>query len=452
MRISTWTLVALVAASTAACSAAVDPGWSAPPASSPRRAMRAPTPEPPRAIDACGPVTAPAPPDGFPEQAGPFDPPRVAIARPEELQGFYEALARLVRRRADDHVRLAVFGDSNLTMDLPTGRLRRKLQRRFGDGGHGFVALGKPWSHYRHMDVLHGVVSGWQSYAITTKPTGDGFYGLGGIVAENQWQGAITYVETAPAEAPVGVTASRFDFFYLERPSGGSVALRLDGEIVDRVDTKGSSTRLGVRRVDAVDGPHRLEVVATSAKASRAIGVALEREEPGVVVDSFGVGSLNTKTLGRHDPALFASMLAARRYDLIVFLTGANDIFTMDAVPPTMHRLIALCRETLPGVSILMVTPPDRGLHKPMKQTKLVVEQRREVARAERCALWDQYEAMGGAGSMARFVRERFAVGDAVHFNEKGAAFVADRLLAELMSGFDRYLRENERAGCARRH
>lgn len=398
----------------------------------------------------CARVALPPEPPGLPIQDGPTDPPRVPIVRPELLGGFYDGLARLCAGHASDHLRIAVFGDSNLTMDLPTGRLRRRMQRRFGDGGHGFVALGKPWSHYIHMDVRHHVGAGWTSYAITTKPTSDGYYGLGGIVAESRYPGAITYVETAPKGSIVGSTASRFDFYYIERPSGGAVDLVLDGAPQGRVETKSAQARgaLGFHRVEATDGPHRLDVVATSTGIARVSGIALERDTPGVVIDSFGVGSMNTKTLGRHDPTVFGAMLGRRRYDLVVFLTGANDIFTMDAVPETMHRLVALCRGALPDVSLLVVTPPDRGLRRSMKQTQQVVAQRHEVAKNEGCALWDQFEAMGGAGSMGRFVHEKFAVSDAVHFNERGASFVADRLLVALMDGFEKHLVRGGVDGC----
>lgn len=369
------------------------------------------------------------------------------IVRPEALADFYEALARLGHGRATDSVRIAVFGDSNLTMDFTSGRMRRRLQQRFGDAGHGFVALGKPWSHYRHMDVEHDVIGGWKAFAITTSPTGDGLYGLGGIVVENQYQGARTFVATAKADAPVGQAAGRFDLFYLARPHGGDIDVQIDQRTPERVRTAAAEKGLGVRRFEVPDGAHRFEVTAASGSV-RLFGVALERAEPGIVVDSFGVGALNTKTLGRHDPAVFGAMLAARHYDLVVFMTGANDIFTMDAVPPTMKRVLAVVRSALPQASIMMMTPADRGMKQSMKETLAVVDQRRVVAESEAVALWDQFEAMGGQGSMATFVRAKLAFKDAVHFTELGGAFVGDRFVSALLAGFETYVASHPDAGC----
>lgn len=377
-----------------------------------------------------------------------IDPPVPSIESPEALDGFYAALAELARGRAKDHVRIAVFGDSNLTMDFPTGHLRRALQGRFGDGGHGFVALGKPWSHYRHMDVRHDIVSGWRAYAVTTSPTGDGLYGLGGIAVENRWQGAVTFAGTAPEGAPVGTRAGRFDVFFLTRPRGGEFEIKVDGVSRGRTSTRASERTLGLAHVDADDGPHELEVISRSPEIVRLFGVSLEREEKGVVVDTFGVGSLNTKTMTRYDPDLVAKMLRARRYDLIVYMTGANDLFTMDAVPEALHSLIATERAALPDVSVLVLTPADRGRGRSFPPTLRVVAQRRELAKVEGAAFWDLWSAMGGRDSMKRFVDAKLAFDDAVHFTDEGGAFVGERLDHALMEGFVRYLESHPEAGC----
>lgn len=372
----------------------------------------------------------------------------VPIVRPEGLDHFNEALARLVRGHSPHHLRIAVFGDSNLTMDFTSGRLRRRLQTRFGEGGHGFVALGKPWSHYRHMDVKHDVVAGWKAYAISTSPTGDGLYGLGGIAVESQFMGARTFVATADAPAPVGRSIGLAELFYLKRPKGGVVSVALDGKPLSEVPTAADDKALGVARFELEEAPHRLDFTASSWGATRVFGAAIETKQPGVVVDSFGVGSLNTKTLAKHDPKVFGDMLAARDYDLVVFLTGANDCFTMDAVPGSFHKILEVVRARLPGTSILLATPPDRGIRRSFPQTLSVVAQRRVLAEAEHVPLWDQFEAMGGEGSMKHFVQAKLAFGDAVHYTELGGAVMGDRLAAALVQSFDAYLAAHPHAGC----
>ncbi len=408
-----------------------------------------PAPEVTTTKPACPPLAAPLDrPSSLAAPAAPFDPPDVPIERPEALDGFYRALARLSRGGADDHVRIAVFGDSNLTMDFTSGRLRRALQLRFGDGGHGFVALGKPWSHYRHMDVVHDVIDGWKAYAITTSPTGDGLYGISGIAVENQWQGARTFVATAGRGAPVGTSAERFVVYSLARPRGGFFDVEIDGKLVTRVDTRAAEPRLLETKLEAEAGPHKLQVKSSSPHVVRLFGAALETHRPGIVVDAFGVGSLNTKTMAKPNPELAREMLRARGYHLLIHLTGANDVFTMDAVPEALGKILTIQREALPEASILLVTPADRGFKKTFGPTLRVVAQRRELAANEGVALWDQFQAMGGQGAMRRFVEEGLAFPDAVHFTEKGGAFVGERLSEALLEGYAAYLEAHPEAGC----
>jgi lysophospholipase L1-like esterase len=396
----------------------------------------------------CAPLASVQHPDTLRPVAAPVPAAAVPIARAESLAPFYDKLAALSRGAAHDHVRIAVFGDSNLTMDFTTGRMRRRLAERFGEGGHGFVALGRPWSHYQHMDVVHDVVRGFQSYAITTRPTGDGLYGLAGIAVENEYQGARTFVATAREGSPIGREASSFDVFYLERPRGGAFDVELDGRVQGRVETAGPTKKLAHVRFTAEEGAHRLDVVARSAAPVRVFGVALERSAPGVVVDTFGVGALNSKTLARTDPTAFSDMLKARGYDLVVLMTGANDVFTMDAVPESMRAVIGWVGSALPHAPVLVMTPADRGIAQPFRQTGEVVRQRRALAEAEGWPLWDQFEAMGGAGSMAAFVREGLAYRDGVHFTELGGARMGDLFVEAMSVGFAHHIATHPLAGC----
>jgi lysophospholipase L1-like esterase len=376
----------------------------------------------------------------------------VPVAQPPEgsvMAPFYEALSQLERGRRARPVRIAVYGDSNLTMDFQTGEMRRVLQARYGDAGHGFVALGQPWSHYQHRDVRHGASAGYAAYAISTTPIGDGGYGLGGIAVENQWQGARTFVETAALGAPVGTHVSRFDVYFLRQESFGTFDAEVDGERAVRVDTaKGAERSLGRYQIVTDDAPHRLELVASSPARVRLFGVTLERGGPGVVVDSFGVGALNTRAMTKNDPELERAMLRERGYDLIVFMTGANDVFTMEDVPSGMRMLLELQREALPGVPIVLVTPADRGKEESFEPTLAVVEQRRQVAEDNGVASWDLWRAMGGRDSMSRFVSAKYARFDGIHFNEAGGALVGDLFVRALLSGLRDHLDAHPEAGC----
>lgn len=391
------------------------------------------------------PVNVPAPSDEFPVKP----PPPPAIEFPEQMEHFYAALAKLARKKAKDHVRVAVFGDSNLCMDFQTGYLRRMLQPVFGEGGHGFVTFEAPWSHYHHMDVQHKVVVGWTKFANTTDPVGDPYYGIGGLVTEAFGPLAKQTVSTAGEKSPVGKSISRVDVVYLARPDAGSFKVVIDGEEKGVVDTaRPEGVAYGKARFEVPDGPHKVDVVSLKGRV-RVMGAALERTEPGIVIDSFGVGSLNTLTQAKEDPTISAQMLQDRAYDLLVYMTGAGDIATMKDVPAALHRLITMQREALPGVSILIVRPADRGKQHTEKDAAKVGVQRREIAAAEGTAYWSLFDAMGGENSMSTFVQHNMsAFGDGIHFNDLGGHFVADRLQVSLLQGFSDYMAAHPDAGC----
>ncbi|MFO0618448.1 MAG: GDSL-type esterase/lipase family protein [Polyangiaceae bacterium] len=360
---------------------------------------------------------------------------------------FYEKLAKLLRGTATDHVRIGVLGDSNMTMDFITGEMRRKLQTRYGDAGHGFIALAKPWSHYWHRDVYQHESYGYQAYAVSTKPTNDGYYGFSGIVAESMQQGALTSVGTADPPSKVGLNVGRFDVFYLKRPKAGAFKMKVDGKEVATIDASASEVGLGHYRQEVDDGPHRADFVATNPYPIRFLGVTLEREKPGIIVDSLGVGAMNTRCMTTENADINQEMLRIRPYDLVVFMTGANDIYQANDVPTWLKQVIDVYRGALPDVPIILATPPDRGEYSSFAPTLEIIKQRRELAEQFKTGFWSTFEAMGGDASMSRFTRLRLAYADAVHFTEAGGAWIADRFTYAIWRGFKAYLAEHPCAG-----
>jgi lysophospholipase L1-like esterase len=371
------------------------------------------------------------------------------ISGSELLAPFFERAARLMRGRAKESVRIAVYGDSNLTEDFITGHMRRWLQSRYGDAGHGFVALGRPWAHYRHLDIRHGTHRGFEMLAVTTNPTVDGRYGLAGIAAASLYRGARTWLETAGDDAPIGQRISRLGVFYLRGRRYGRFAVKVDEQLHAAVDAHGGPIELGYYRTDLPDGPHRVEIRDDHpTRRIRLLGAVFERDKPSFVIDSFGVGALNSRAMAAEDPAINHAMLQARGYALEIFLTGANDVFTMDVTPMHLKDILQRHRDALGHGALLVATPPDRGKERTFPLTRQAVTQREQIAREAGVPFWNLWQAMGGEGSMARLRRRGLARSDYVHFNSAGSAYMAKRLLHALFLAMRGYLIEHPRAGC----
>lgn len=380
----------------------------------------------------------------------PDDVPAIVASR-EGLTAFYDSLARLLRGKATDHVRIAVYGDSNLTRDFTTTGMRRTFQGKYGDAGHGFVALGRPWSHYLHMDVRHGPRAGWQSYAVSTHPIGDGGYGYSGIAAESTQTGATAYVGTVD-RGPIGHRAGRAGVFYLKKAGYGRFSMRVDGETVAELDTSSETMSAGYYEVAMPEGPHEIDFVAETPRRVRLLGAVLESKTPGVVVDSLGCGALNTRSQAREDAGVNMAMLRRRPYDLVVFLTGTNDFLEMDRVPQWIQQIASIHRAASPRVAFLFASPPDRGQHRSNETNILVGKQRREIAAQIGGGFWDLWAAMGGRDSMNRFHKNGLGnPNDYVHFTEAGGLLMGERLAFALLRGLRAHTGAHPTAGCETR-
>ncbi len=244
-----------------------------------------------------------------------------------QLAPMWNKLARIARQREKEPLRIAVYGDSNMTRDFITGEARRTLQAAFGDAGHGFVAVGKPWSWYLHENVKHGLADGWVSYNMTTQQVSDRLYGLGGIAAQSQMPRARAFFETADQDSPVGKTADHIEVMYLKTPTSGTFEVVVDGKKLANVDARATQISAGIERFDLPDAHHKLELYSgpEAMKPVRFLGVVLERRTPGVVIDCLGIGGVNMQLLTRGKRELMLQTLAMRKYDLVVLLTGATE-------------------------------------------------------------------------------------------------------------------------------
>jgi hypothetical protein len=379
--------------------------------------------------------------------------PRVA-GEPQSLRAFHEKLARIARGSTTEKVRIAFYGDSNMTRDVISGALRRALQARFGDAGHGFVAAARPWGWYEHMDVRHDTTTKepWAVFAASGRPLTDRTYGFANIAAESSQRGASTWVATALASgtSPVGKSASSAEVFFLRRPSGGTFDVVVDGVTREEVSTANDTVEPGYVLVRFPDGPHKVESVVRGGGAVRLFGTALEREGAGVVVDSLGSGALNYELLAHVDSPSRIAMLRERNYDLVIFLLGTN---TLNAERRWVSAVLADFKKALPSAALMLMSPPDQGVsHTDTTSSPAIARlsnAMKETSEAEHVLFWDFYEGMGGKGAVRAFVRTGLGEPDGVHLGLAGAMLMGTRFASEIVRGFGSYVKATPDAGCS---
>src|SRR5207302_3056766 len=68
----------------------------------------------------------------------------------DALKPFFQALWRTESKQAGAVTRILHYGDSPVTADSITADVRSLMQESFGDAGHGFILVAKPWDWYGH--------------------------------------------------------------------------------------------------------------------------------------------------------------------------------------------------------------------------------------------------------------------------------------------------------------
>lgn len=351
------------------------------------------------------------------------------------LQAFHEALAR--SERGQGIVRISHFGDSPVTGDLISGESRARFQRIYGNAGHGWILPGRPWEWYGHLGVTLSD-EGWTINTLVTTGRRDRAYGFGGASFTSRG-GAVTRLATARTSP-----FDRLEIHYLAHPGGGSLQVKVDGEIHE-LSTRREETGPAFESFSlAEDKAHSVVLRAEGDGEVVLYGMVLERDTHGVVYDALGANGAAIHHLGLMSEASWVSALKLRRPDLVILAFGTNESGYANIPGPAYERdyrrVIARIREALPGVSILIMAPMDRaerneaGEIATMPSIPRIVEAQRRLALETGCAFFNTYLAMGGDRSAYRWykVSPRLMTGDFTHPTRSGADRVA-RLLVEAL-------------------
>ena len=364
------------------------------------------------------------------------------------LDAFFGALARTERKEEGATTRIAYFGDSVVAADWITSTLRRRLQARFGDAGHGYVLPANAWPGYFHQDVARFASKGWKASRVVGPFDPDGIYGLGGVALVADGPGTFATVATVPPEArsTIGHAVSRFHVGYRTDPTGGNLRLSVDGQVKETRSTRGERPGVAGVTLEVPDGPHKLEVRSMGDGPVTVLGVELERAGPGVVVDALGIVGCRVRFLDKIANGVLREEWGRRKPDLLVLAYGANEsedgfAYPMADYERTARAVIVKLKAASPGTSCLLVGPMDRADKKGDGYvTRPVIP---ELARIQRalaaelgCAYFDTFRAMGGHGSMGVWVQRGLGGKDLVHPTTTGAAVLAEWIEAAILSRY----------------
>ena len=378
------------------------------------------------------------------------------------LHHFYAALERTRAKEPGTVTLVLHYGDSPVTADSITADARAIMQSRFGDAGHGFLLIAKPWAWYGHRGVELRA-DGWKIEAATQSRARDGFHGLGGV----SFTGAVgaTSSVTLPDDRH-----TRVQVFYLQQPGGGAFRVNAGGQTIGEVNTDGPEKKAGFATFPLPTGTHQVQVEVTSGRA-RLFGYSFEKPGPGVIYSSLGLNGAQVQSVLRYFEAQqWTDSLRHEHPDLVILNYGTNESVDNSAYieklyPAELQQVLDRIRTAVPEASLLVMSPMDRGKREGGEiETPPVLPQivgiQKQVALSAGWAFFDTFDAMGGSGTMARWYNSspRLVSADFMHPLPAGAAKVGALLDEALFQGYDRYKQAQERqiakntAGKPQRH
>jgi lysophospholipase L1-like esterase len=353
---------------------------------------------------------------------------------PGSLDAFYASLRR------KEVTRILHYGDSPTTADSITSDVRRLLQARFGDAGHGFVLIAKPWAWYGHNGIRLDA-KGWQIEPASQNRAPDGFHGLGGVSFRGE-PGAFSRVGLPDAHYSNAIV------YYLAQPGGGSFTVNTEEEKIVEVNTDAEVKKPGFAEFALPPGTTTVELRVTSGRV-RLFGYRFDKDQPGVQYSSLGINGGQVQMALRYfESTQWTEVLRHENPALVVLNYGTNEsiypAYVEKQYPDELRQVIARIREAVPHASLLLMGPMDRGIMNAAGdivtpdslQTLIAVQ--KKVAAETGCAFFNTFNAMGGAGTMGRWyhAQPRLVSADFMHPMPAGAAKVGALFEGALMHGY----------------
>ena len=384
-------------------------------------------------------------------------PPRVALAEPTGLRDADKALtATFTRLRALEkgegtRTDILQMGASHTASHFFTDALRGALTARFGDGGRGYIAAGKPSERLAPAGVTRELTGEWTvedalAAAVPGQP-----WGLSGVRAVGA-PGASLRIRFCEGCTAATTPPARLSLYWLDGPGGGKMEVQVDGSAVPPEPPPPepfATPTVRIRSFPVTGTAHEVAVRNQGGGPLTVLGAALDLEQPGLTYDAVGLPGATAATVASMEPRALAEQLSSRQPRLLVFWYGTNEsgLEGLDAegLRTGYGALIARLKKDAGGAECLVLGTTDRSIQQADGSWRdapglaTVSEVLPEVAKAQGCAYWSARAAMGGADSMARWRQEGLGHADGTHLTPEGYAKLAGLFLGDFLAAYESF-------------
>lgn len=343
---------------------------------------------------------------------------------------FFEALDGAM----DEHIRIVHYGDSQIEEDRVSGVIRDSLQTRFGGGGPGLVPALENYYTLNISESCSTSPARYMVYGPAEMRAGNNRYGVMGQKARFDSTSTISFFPVKSNSGP-----DRYFNRLTLLTSGGSVYVSCKGQ---QQHLEASQDVRHVR-FELPDSTTRVSV--TFSGSHDVYGVMLDNDR-GVSLDNIPMRGCSGTIFTGISSAQLSDFYTNENVRLIILQYGGNSVpyikteKSISQYRESIEKQINHIREQAPDARILFIGPSDmatsiQGKMQTYPHLQMMVDSLRVAANNAGAAYWDMYGAMGGSGSMVKWVKDvpALAGSDYVHFTPLGAEKMGSMLYESLM-------------------
>lgn len=350
-------------------------------------------------------------------------------------------------------VRVLHMGDSQVEGDRITSSLRERFQDRFGGSGPGLIIPNDPFRLNPSVTISNS--SNWQlAYIYNAEQRVKGLsYGvLGGVAKVVQYDEAWFQVGVAKWAGTHTKNYQRIGLFIA--PHEESIAIKgTIGTTIVIADSLSGTTALTEIAWQFAQLSPTLKLEFSGADDLVVLACSLD-STCGVAVDNVALRGQSTPLLNRTDGKLYQTMASQLNVGLIFFQFGTNMV-PLNASNYTFYKSIlerqfSLLMRFYPNTPVVVIGVADAAEFKDghvsaFSHIDLLRKVQREAALKYDFAFFDLYAAMGGSGSMEKWVNSSpaLALADHIHFTRRGGDKAAGYIFNSLVQVFDKIDRLN---------
>lgn len=366
------------------------------------------------------------------------------------LISFFNALNNIKKKK--HKVRIAYFGDSMIEGDLISQDLRSNMQDSFGGYGVGLVPITSIVAGFRK--TINHSFDGWKTYSISNDPPLHHQLGVSGYTFVPN---VITdFFEPSTNDSWVKYTPVNKkylnQFYNVSLLFGKSV-----GEnyvLINGITYKLTGNKpVNELRVKSINPYKSITATFKCTEPLDIYGFNIESKS-GAFVDNFSFRGNSGLALSKVSQAIYAGTNYYLDYDLIILEYGLNvigsEISDYHWYVTGMENVIKQLQSSFPDASLLLISVGDKSyrnndLYETNPNVPILVAAQKKLAEEHDIGFWSLYDAMGGEGSMIKWVEGDTALAnkDYTHFNNRGARKVGNLLFDMLMKEYKNYNKNN---------